>query len=56
MNETDNKLEATIKHLLILWDEGQPNEVTSTLPWQEGYTKGWKAALNTLADRMGVDL
>jgi hypothetical protein len=51
--ETTTELQRTIKHMLTLpdtWDY-EPND-----PWEQGYTKGWRAALDSLASRMGVEV
>ena len=47
----EDKLKETIEHMLHLWDVGP---VANDL--DKGYTRGWAAALKSLARRMGVDL
>jgi len=48
------KLEATIKHMLGLPDTWNHNVVNDERG--AGYSKGWVAALESLARRMGVKL
>lgn len=47
----EDKLKETIEHMLHLWDS---HEDVSDM--EIGYTRGWAAALKSLARRMGVDL